>query len=367
MAWFDHLFSRRFIYLLIKYILLSLFYSIIHAVNLTIPASFVSALFIQSESATTSITSLGTSVTSVVTTANDGSSFATTANASTSIAIARPNHQSKLPNSFAVASSLPDHFSGGFESSNFITGSITSSISNQLFTREQTPPIGNNSLGTAPSSNNNAHVLGVQPNSSAPGPGPIARPRSYSSSNTNSSNISATANSFSESLLSNLFKNAEDKQNIYMNGPQSSRKLSTPTSSLFSSGNNSSLFTSLTSNRDNINSLFGAPGYPTTADTVESCLGLAVEDLSLDDIQLEASLERDLGPNTVNNTVNNSGLGDDSTSSVTNCLLGRSPSTLLGSAPVNIPGNKTQLYHKFHRIIKFRLTRRQIGTSIDHC
>lgn len=339
----------------------------------------MSALFIQSESATTSITSSATSATStVVTTASSGSSGSQTVSAAASIAIARPNHQTKLPNSINIASSLPDHFGAGFESSHFGRGSVTSSLSNQLFIREQTPPIGN-SLGTAPSSNNNSHVLGAgtgstttsvsgQPNSSATGLGPIARPRSNSSSNTNSSNIPST-NSFGESLLSNLFKNVEEKQNLLLNGPQSTRKLSNPTSSLFSTGNSPSLFRSLTSNRDNVNSLFGAPGYPTTADTVESCLGLAVEDLSLDDIHLEASLERDLGPSTTN-TVNNSALGDDSAASVMNCVLGRSPgqpaSTLLGSAPVNIPGKMTHFYLTLLLTYYFYI-RRQIRTSICYC
>lgn len=220
-------------------------------------------------------------------------------NNSSGINIQRSNNQNQLlqQKSSSIASSLPDHY-GTFDPNHF-----GSTQQQQIFNCDQM-------------------------NS---GPGPIARPRSYSTSNSNtnmSSNILP-----SESLLSNYFKmqaSSEDKP-LGMNGPVSLRKVSTP-SSLFG-GTSSPLFSGLSSNTSHLNnsmSLFGAPGYPTTADTVESVVGSALEDLNLDDIHLEASLEKELGP-----TGGNGGSDSDN-----NCLLGRSPasSNLLGSAPVNIPG-----------------------------
>ncbi|GIX96205.1 RING finger protein unkempt [Caerostris extrusa] len=62
--------------------------------------------------------------------------------------------------------------------------------------------------------------------------------------------------------------------------------------------------------------------YP-AADTVESVVGNALDDLSIDDINVEASLNREL----INDSVG-----------VNNSLSGMSGSSLLGaSAPVNIP------------------------------
>uniref|UniRef100_T1K2F6 C3H1-type domain-containing protein n=1 Tax=Tetranychus urticae TaxID=32264 RepID=T1K2F6_TETUR len=264
------------------------------------------------------------------------------------ITIARPihnnnnNNQSKLSStgSSSIASSLPDHFGTSFDSNHF------GNLQSQLFNRETASPMSN--LGTAPTTGSQANhgqgtnsITNSGSNSSVnptSGPGPIARPRSYSSSNAHTSSMAAAANNhIGETLLSSYFKNVEEKQNSF---GQSNRKLSTPSSSLFASGaNNSSLFSSLTGNRDN-GGFFGGSGFPSTADTVESCLGHVVEDLSLDDIHLEASLEKELGPSS-QNRVNNSLVDSVDPVSNTNCVLGRSPGqpSLIGStAPVNIPG-----------------------------
>ena len=273
----------------------------------------------------------------------------------TSLTISRPNQsnqQNKQTTSTSVASSLPDHFGTNFESTHFVG---TSSLQQQLFNREQTPPtaIGsspNTSIGSVITNINVSCSIACSSSASnpatssmpiqVPGPGPIARPRSYSSSNTttNLPNPVSNLSVHGESLLSSYFKNVEEKQNLLMNGPASvSRKISTPSTSLFGTSN-SSFFGALT-NREGGNgvSLFGAPGYPTTADTV---VGSALEDLSLDDIHLEASLEKELGPSS---HARNSVLGEsvEISSNGSNCVLGRSPvqATLLGStAPVNIPG-----------------------------
>lgn len=292
-------------------------------------------------------TSVATTI-STTTTSNVGDGDFSQPNAM-SIAISRPNNNSsKIQASSSIASSLPDHFKTGFDPPHFGSGP---SLQSQLFVHEQTPTIssplgaGNNGKENSQINATNSCVSAnstISGQSSSSNPGPIARPRSYSSSNTNAASMPTSTNSFSESLLSSFFKNVEEtqKQDILMDSSHPVRKLSTPSTSLFTSGNSSGLFGSLT-NRES-GSLFGAPGYPTTADTVESCLGLAVEDLSLDDIHLEASLERELGP-TTQGVINNS-LSDpaDSNPASTNCVLGRSPgqrAPLLGStAPVNIPG-----------------------------
>ena len=318
---------------------------------------------------TTDSNNINSSENSIVTTASStGGQNTTTSSLSTSqscttnntsLTISRPNQsnqQNKQSTSTSVASSLPDHFGTNFESTHFVG---TSSLQQQLFNREQTSPtaIGsspNTSIGSGTNINATCSIAASSTTSGpvsasmpiqVPGPGPIARPRSYSSSNTNINlaNPVSSLGVHGDSLLSSYFKNVEDKQSILMNGPASvTRKLSNPSASLFGTSN-SSFFGSLT-NREGGNgvSLFGAPGYPTTADTVESVVGSALEDLSLDDIHLEASLEKELGPSS---QARNSVLGEniEISSNGSNCVLGRSPgqATLLGStAPVNIPGKR---------------------------
>lgn len=308
----------------------------------------------ESNNITTSTPSSGNGTSSCTTTivSTSSTNCASTNSNSTStnnITIARPilnnnGNQSKIPSTgnSSIASSLPDHFGTSFDSNHF------GNLQSQLFNRETTPPMSN--LGTAPTTGSQVNLgqgnnflvnSGSSTNNQTSGPGPIARPRSYSSSNAHTSSMTAAANNnIGETLLSSYFKNVEEKNNLLLNGPHANRKLSTPSSSLFASGgNHSSLFSSL-SNRDS-GSLFGAPVYSSTADTVESCLGLAVEDLSLEDIHLEAALEKELGPSSQSRGNNNNLVDTVDPVSNTNSVLGRSPgqSALLGStAPVNIPG-----------------------------
>ncbi|RWS04138.1 PROTEIN E3 ubiquitin-protein ligase UNKL-like protein [Dinothrombium tinctorium] len=272
---------------------------------------------------TTSTTASTTTTATTLATASNAATNHTFSNnntSSTSIAISRPSQtqlQEAVKSAATVASSLPDQFATSFDSARF----ASQTLQHQIFQREQTPPV--TSIG--------------------PGPGPIARPRSYSTSNSNAT-LPMPGSSFgggpTESLLSSYLKISsvvEDKNTVGINGPSSSG-LKAGTSSLFT-GNISPLFGGLTGNRESGNnclSLFGAPGYPTTADTVESVVGSALEDLNLDDIHLEASLEKELGPNS--QPGGNGGLGDTDANSV-NCL-GRS---LVGSTPpVNIPGARLE-------------------------
>ncbi len=130
-----------------------------------------------------------------------------------------------------------------------------------------------------------------------PGLGPIARPRSYSTS---------TANS--DSLLSSYLEK---------NGP-----LKNNTSSLFG-GTSSPLFANLRDSGFNVNAFYN--------DSLDAVLNQTLDDLNLDDIHMEASLEKDfIGSNVGDNHDNNA-------MNAVNSVLHRS--SLLGStAPVNIPG-----------------------------
>jgi len=132
--------------------------------------------------------------------------------------------------------------------------------------------------------------------------GPIARPRSFSTS---------TSNSTSDTLLSSYLEK---------NGP-----LKNNTSSLFG-GTSSPLFANLRESgfNVNVNAFYN--------DSLDAVLNQTLDDLNLDDIHMEASLDKDFG---------SSSLGGDNHDSnamnAVNSVLHRS--SLLGStAPVNIPG-----------------------------
>lgn len=197
----------------------------------------------------------------------------TTSSASSPVSIVpRSNSTSNTNNqsrsTSTVASSLPD-FSSGFD---------FSAPQPPLHLRDQHTPL-----------INSIHTV----------PGPIARPRSYSTS-------TATTSNNNDLLSSYLEKH---------NGPMKNN-----TSSLFSGGASSPLFPGM----GTAAGLF----YPAAADTVGSVVGSALEDLNLDDINLEASLEKDLC-GSMDNVVNE-------TNSVNSVLRSN---VLVSTAPVNIPGN----------------------------
>ncbi|RWS30453.1 E3 ubiquitin-protein ligase UNKL-like protein [Leptotrombidium deliense] len=257
---------------------------------------------------------------------------------SMNIAISRPSQtqsQDSAKLSSSVASSLPDHFATSFDSNRF---GGSPALQQQIFQRDQTPPM--NTVG--------------------PGPGPIARPRSYSSSNASTA-LPVPGSGFgvpADSILSNYLKmssTVEEKSTIGLNGPHSARP---GTSSLFA-GTASPLFSTLTGNREGGNnclSLFGTSGFHATADTVESVVGSALEDLNLDDIHLEASLEKDLGHPSSHHG-GNGGLTDNDIASSVSSSLGRS---LVGSTPpVNIPGARLE----GHRSSIANLSSPPIGAS----
>ena len=194
-------------------------------------------------------------------------------------------------------------------------------------------------------------------------PGPIARPRSYSSSHT--SNLpSCLANR--ETLLNSYVKlnstleekarlNAALQQRSHMNSHLPVRKVSTPSTLFASSAASGPISSSGTNSMGNsvfnsLGNLAAAAGsgalngqataaaaaaasgafYGNGLDTVESVVGSALDDFMLDDLQLEASIEKELA---------GQGLGEEQRTLAGSALMARSAGTLLGStAPVNIPG-----------------------------
>lgn len=206
----------------------------------------------------------------------------------------------------SVASSLPDHYATHFEKSSRLGNGTHTLFSTQLSD-------------------------GQKDRVSSAGLGPIARPRSYSTSHTISSSLSHNNPLGSgNSLLSSYFKTTpEDSNAIGSNGTQRKNSLTLGGTPLLGT-NSPSIFGTLHS-ESQFSSSFRSAGYPTPAETVESVVGSALDDLSLDDIhnQMEAGLEKESQQHSNNN----------GTDSGDHLISHMSRNTMLGStAPVNIPG-----------------------------
>ena len=163
--------------------------------------------------------------------------------------------------------------------------------------------------------------------SGSQGPGPIARPRSFSTSQT-----SVAERNLAQQETSSLFSQyLNESKNILgfkeLNGP-----IGSTGSGVNSGGGNKK------------NSLFGTPSPLFSSwlaqDSVESVLS-GLDDLNLDDISMEATMEKEFGPappshhHNVNSNLNlNSNCDNDN--SVINSVLNRQ---IGPTQPVNIPGN----------------------------
>ncbi|KAG8194691.1 hypothetical protein JTE90_028005 [Oedothorax gibbosus] len=168
----------------------------------------------------------------------------------------------------------------------------------------------------------------VQPNildhyqQNHPLPNPIGRPRSYSSSTNHSGEFlglypkaPGSEREDKESCIRLQFQ-AIDNDPTMEPHEKSRRKQSIVLSC-------DSTYSHLSSSMKTMSPL--ATSFYPAADTVESVVGNALDDLSIDDINVEASLNREL----INESIGN------------NSISGLGGSSLLGaSAPVNIPGSR---------------------------
>lgn len=214
----------------------------------------------------------------------------------------------------SIASSLPDHYGAMEKASNFLAAT------QNLFTQKS-------------EATNNASSSGL---------GPIARPRSYSTSAsshyTNNNSLAHNNPLGSGNFMTSYFNklsSADDHHSMANNSSQPRKS-----SSGFFGGNSSPLFGNVASNsgaKNMYGSLFDASTYPNTSGTVESVVGSALDDLSIDDIH--SQIEREAYPE--KETGSNLNPIGDNNDNVSTRNLG-STSTLIGStAPVNIPGSRS--------------------------
>lgn len=212
-------------------------------------------------------------------------------------AIQAPQQPKAIP---PVASSLPHDYLLHYFSNGRI---LPTEHPNSLTPPSSSPPDGYRSSEKSSPFGDAMNAIGQrkQPNElpgSSLGLGPIARPRSYS---TSASYHSSTRNSYNpigsaggEGILSSILKMSEESREP-LNGSSSYRSGS---ANMFSENSNLSRspLLGLTSNPGGNNSggMFAAPGFTNQTHTVESVVASALEDLKIDDIHLESTLEKDL-------------------------------------------------------------------------